>query len=262
MTKRNPYSSFLLLSAQILFLLSCVRENNKQDHLVSTIISSDSVIIYSDKFENNTQVQKIGLDEKKFREVLADKKNKASKPITVLLKLSPDGEQEGIIGSVYTVIKWSKELGIASFVISDGEDKTIARFNSADDTWRYIDSVVSQPVTLELNLPKEEEEPVTQVRTKNALTCILFSNEKIYCYQDSDFKQGKYYSIDGENSFRNELLRVKKTKGDDLTVIIKPAKNTTYKSAIDILDEMTINKIKTYTVVKLPEAEELFLLKH
>lgn len=259
MTKKKLYNYFLLLSAQILFLLSCAQNDSKQDHLVSTIISSDSVTVYSGKFENNTPVQKIALDENKFRKVLTDKMNKAGKPITVLLKLSPDGGQGGIIGSVYSVIQWSKELGVTSFIIADNDEKNITRFNSAEDTWRYIDSGFTQPHQLDLNFPKEEEVPAEQLISGNTLTCIIFSSRRIYCYQGSDFKQGKYYSIAEGNSFRSELLKLKKAKGDSLTVIIKPADDASYKSTVDILDEMTINKIENYAIVKITKPEESFL---
>ena len=41
-------------------------------------------------------------------------------------------------------------------------------------------------------------------------------------------------------------------------VIIKPDVDATYKNTVDILDEMTINGVKTYAMVKiLPQEYEL-----
>jgi hypothetical protein len=41
-------------------------------------------------------------------------------------------------------------------------------------------------------------------------------------------------------------------------VIIKPTADATYKNTVDILDEMTINGVKTYAMVKiLPVEDEL-----
>ena len=46
----------------------------------------------------------------------------------------------------------------------------------------------------------------------------------------------------------------------DFVVIIKPDDEATYKNTVDILDEMTINRVKRYAIVKiLPE--ELTLIK-
>ena len=41
----------------------------------------------------------------------------------------------------------------------------------------------------------------------------------------------------------------------DLVVIIKPSAEATYKNTIDILDEMTINRIKRFAIVKILEAD-------
>ena len=41
-------------------------------------------------------------------------------------------------------------------------------------------------------------------------------------------------------------------------VIIKPDQDATYKNTVDILDEMTINQVRTYAMVKiLPQEYEL-----
>ena len=39
------------------------------------------------------------------------------------------------------------------------------------------------------------------------------------------------------------------TPVDDYFVIIKPDKDATYKNAVDVLDEMTINAIKRYAMI-------------
>ena len=51
------------------------------------------------------------------------------------------------------------------------------------------------------------------------------------------------------------LDKKKSTPVDDLFVIIKPDKDATYKNAVDMLDEMTINDIGRYAMVN-PTADE------
>lgn len=259
MKKNKPYNYFLLLSAQIVFLLSCFSNNNTPDHLITTVISPDSVVIYSGNLERSTLAQKIALDEKEFKEKLTDKKNKSGKPITVLLKLSQEGGEGGILGPISNVIQWSRNLGITNFMLVDKEGKTFARFNSAEDTWRFIDSSIRSPITLDLQLPKDEEEPVSHKKFEDALNCILLGNDSVYCYQDSNYKKGAFYSLGGTNSFRKELLRFKKMKANKFTVIIKPTESATYKSRVDILDEMTINNIKNYSLVSVADEELSFI---
>ncbi len=246
---------FLLLSAQIFLLTSCFLNRNSQDHIISVVISTDSAIIYNGNLEGSNPVQNIPLDESVFKKTLADKKRKTNEPITILLKLTQNGSQVSIIGSVYNVIQWSGSLGIKNFELVSGNGETFARFNSAEDTWRYIDSGFIQPATLDLALPKDEGEQASHEETEGALNCILLENEILYCYQNSDIKNGAFYSLGRVNSFRKELLRVKKMRGRRFYVIIKPAKNATYKSIVDILDEMTINNIKNYTLVNATEEE-------
>ena len=72
-----------------------------------------------------------------------------------------------------------------------------------------------------------------------------------------------------KEGIHKELLKRKKevaaytaAKGrpdQGMIVIIKPSKKSNYKNVVDILDEMAINAIPTYTIVNdfLPEEEKL-----
>ena len=62
-----------------------------------------------------------------------------------------------------------------------------------------------------------------------------------------------------------EMKQKAKAKGDpelgksaldrDFVVVIKPNDEATYKNTVDILDEMTINHVKSYAMVKISETE-------
>jgi hypothetical protein len=41
----------------------------------------------------------------------------------------------------------------------------------------------------------------------------------------------------------------------DFVVIIKPSDDATYRNTVDILDEMTINQVRTYAMVKIADVE-------
>jgi len=44
-------------------------------------------------------------------------------------------------------------------------------------------------------------------------------------------------------------------KQQDFFVVIKPTEDATYKNAVDILDEMTINDVKRYALMKISPTE-------
>ena len=42
----------------------------------------------------------------------------------------------------------------------------------------------------------------------------------------------------------------------DFVVVIKPTEDATYKNTVDILDEMTINGVKRFAMVKISDTEK------
>ena len=43
---------------------------------------------------------------------------------------------------------------------------------------------------------------------------------------------------------------------EDFVVVIKPNEEATYKNTVDILDEMTINQVKRFAMVKIADTEK------
>jgi biopolymer transport protein ExbD len=108
------------------------------------------------------------------------------------------------------------------------------------------------------------------IDTKNrVMTVLLDENDKIITYTgilelpDESPKNLKY----GQEGIRKELLNKKKkvqeytgSTDKDIIVIIKPSKKCNFKNLVDILDEMAITKIGTYTIVNDFTPEETKLL--
>jgi len=44
-------------------------------------------------------------------------------------------------------------------------------------------------------------------------------------------------------------------------VVIKPTEDATYKNTVDILDEMTINAVKRFAMVKISDTEKQLIKK-
>ena len=51
------------------------------------------------------------------------------------------------------------------------------------------------------------------------------------------------------------ITKKKSTNPADFVVVIKPDEESTYKNAVDMLDEMTINDVKRYAMVDIAPVE-------
>ena len=155
-------------------------------------------------------------------------------------------------------------------------------------TFFIFTATMSSPTQMDLNMPKETEkqEEETKVKQSGALTIMLSKQDKVYFYEGemapdgSNFKSGTFKTI------RQEIINKKKEviashqhdktcekaqerakkEGDpnwqsackdrDFVVVIKPTEDATYKNTVDILDEMTINQVKRFAVVKISDTEK------
>lgn len=156
-------------------------------------------------------------------------------------------------------------------------------------TFFIFTATMSSPTTMDLNMPKESEkkEDETKIKQSGALTIMLGKNNNVY-YYEGELTQENASSIFKSTTFkgiRDEIIRKRqeviknyrpepsdealkqkaKDRGDknwekaaldrDFVVVIKPTADATYKNAVDILDEMTINAVKRFAVVKISDTE-------
>ena len=157
-------------------------------------------------------------------------------------------------------------------------------------TFFVFTATLSTPKAMDLRMPKDVKDPKQQNEAKEsgALTIMLGKGNRVYYYEGkldesaSNFKQvtwkeireeiikkkkevmdrhqHDYNSPDSECKRRQEKARTE-NPGDpdwkdacldrDFVVIIKPDSDATYKNTVDILDEMKINQVKTYAMVKI-----------
>lgn len=122
-------------------------------------------------------------------------------------------------------------------------------------TFFIFTTTVSQPTSMNLNMPKDTKDPNdnTKVKESGSLTLLLGKSNVIYYYYGND---PSTMQTTGYKDVRRIILDKKKsTPAADLFIIIKPDKDATYKNAVDILDEMDINDIGKYAMVD-PTADE------
>ena len=115
-------------------------------------------------------------------------------------------------------------------------------------TFFVFTTTMSQSTAMNMNEPKDDD-TTQQMKVKNsgAMTLLLGKQDQIYYYYgqldpntiNDQFKTTNFKDVRG-------LIVAKKkaTPEDDLMYIIKSAPQSTFRNAIDILDEMAISDIK------------------
>ena len=160
-------------------------------------------------------------------------------------------------------------------------------------TFFVFTATMNSPTTLDLNMPKDVDDPLkkTEVKESAVLTILLGKDNHIYYYEGplevtegkNNFKSSTYKEIrkviidkkaqvksnfnpaTADQKTCDEEKTAAKKRGDpnwekacediDFMVIIKPSPKATYKNTVDILDEMTINQVKRYALVKVLKEE-------
>lgn len=122
-------------------------------------------------------------------------------------------------------------------------------------TFFIFTTTMSQPTSMNLAMPKDTDKPdeINKVKESGSLTLMLGKGNVIYYYFGND---PATMQTTGYKDVRKIILDKKKaTPADDLFIIIKPDKDASYKNAVDILDEMSINDVSRYAMVD-PTADE------
>ncbi len=149
-------------------------------------------------------------------------------------------------------------------------------------------TTMSAPTTMDLNMPKdtEKKDEETKIKQSGALSILLGKDDALFYYEGeldetaSNFKTATFSEIrdiiinkkrdvmskyvpdpaceakaQAENKSIDDACKQK-----DFFVIIKATDDALYKNVVDILDEMTINKVSRYALQK-PFPAELDLIK-
>ncbi len=133
-------------------------------------------------------------------------------------------------------------------------------------TFFVFTTTMSQSTAMNMNEPKDEKDKEMKVKNSGAMTILLGKGNQVYYYygqldpntiseqfKSTTFKEIRKLILDKKNA----------TPIDDLMYIIKSDKNSTFKNAIDILDEMTISAVPPghYAEVDMTPVEEMLIQK-
>lgn len=151
-------------------------------------------------------------------------------------------------------------------------------------TFFIFTATMSSPVGMDLNMPKDtnKDEEQTKAKQSGALTVMLGKDNNVYYYEGELAPDGSNFKQTTFKGIRDEIIRKRKEviaaytgntaceekareKGkdprkscedEDFIVVIKPTANATYKNTVDILDEMTINNVRRFAMVKIADTEK------
>jgi biopolymer transport protein ExbD len=131
-------------------------------------------------------------------------------------------------------------------------------------TFFIFTTTMSQPTAMRLFLPKDTEKPEEQnkVKASGALSLLLGKNDVVYYYEGELAPDASNFKTASFKDIRDIIIRKKKsTDPKDFVVVIKPNPESTYKNAVDALDEMTINDVKRYALVDISPVENELIAK-
>ncbi|AWO02247.1 biopolymer transporter ExbD [Chitinophaga alhagiae] len=134
-------------------------------------------------------------------------------------------------------------------------------------TFFMLTTVLTKPGAMPLVMPADG--PPTPVGDSKALTLLIHGNNRISWYdgqgQDAQHPPVIYASNFSVHNGIGEVIRAKQQKvasatgdADQLVVMIKAAGSARYRSVVDALDEMKINRVARYAITDItPEELEM-----
>jgi biopolymer transport protein ExbD len=131
-----------------------------------------------------------------------------------------------------------------------------------------ITTELSRPKAMNLIMPKDGLP--TPTATSKTITFLTGVGNKLFYYFGEEKDAGIINPVvqiswnektGAGKIIREKQLQLDHEKGgrDEMMVIIKPGKESTYKNVVDILDEMTIHGVKRYAVVKPGDQDAQYL---
>lgn len=146
-------------------------------------------------------------------------------------------------------------------------------------TFFMLTTTLAKPQIMALVMPDKDikKEDVEPVKESKVLTLLLGANDKIYYYEgitnptldSTDYsaeglrktilsKMDKVKGQWGEEDYEDFKTKEPK-KGSFINVLIKPTKEARYKNLVDVLDEMSVTKVRYYVILDISEQEEKFI---
>ena len=128
-------------------------------------------------------------------------------------------------------------------------------------TFFVFTTTMSQATAMAMNEPKDSKDDQVKVKESGAMTILLGKSDQVYYYfgQLDPLKISEQFKSTSFKAIRQIIVDKKKsTPEGDLMYVIKSDDKSTFKNAINILDEMTISGVKPghYAEDKISDTEQ------
>jgi biopolymer transport protein ExbD len=221
----------------------------RQDNVYLTIIAGGyKIYYYENKLDSKQKIDSADITEKDLLDIIEKVQAKTISQLYITVKFADEGNA-GRNFSVITDILKKKNIQFSKDpVISKKETEYLGfHTNPIFDT--------EKRETMRLVLPGGNKEKLTEKETRAALTILLSGTDDLYVYRQPEIKNGLKITAQKIGQYLSEV----KKKDSKLVVIIKPSTKASYKSLVDMLDQMSINDIKKYLLEEPTGEEENFL---
>ena len=128
-------------------------------------------------------------------------------------------------------------------------------------TFFLLTTSLSKPAAMEMFIPVKAEEPMPFAEDRTMTLCLGEKN-RMFWYMGLPDEMGKSGVITPpqlRKVFMQQSKNVRRATGKHLLLIIKPDSKSNYKNLVDVLDEVAITDIKTYSIADIT-AEDKFLM--
>jgi biopolymer transport protein ExbD len=191
--------------------------------------------------------------------------------------------------SLFFIFKYSIMADIPQNVPNSGGRRSAKRMSTHIDftpmvdlgflliTFFMLTTMISKPVVMPVVMPENDLLPREPLKASKVLTLLLGPANKVYWYEglNHQYLDSTDYSAEGirrvilnkmekvNTQFGLESYTDSKTgtirSGSYAYVLIKPMKTSNYQNLVDALDEMTICRVRYYTILDVSAEENAAL---
>ncbi len=251
---RGFFSVFLI--AAVTF--SC--KENRERRQLSFVIQLDSISIYEGELDSSTIVKNYYFDTSVLRQLLLSENKKFGSDFEVLIKPLAYAD---VLARTLELKCFLDSNQIKSFLtpkLTDAESK----YFDATSFEKIAEEMEKFPIernddgSLKLFLPKIEKGDNDTLICEDCLTILMIDEDCIYSYTGKDIQLGKLY-CGYDNKLLSKIINEYKSKVSNpgQQVVLKPLPNSTFEIVIKLLDAMTENKVKEYSLVDFTSSEKL-----
>ena len=120
-------------------------------------------------------------------------------------------------------------------------------------TFFIFTSAMTEPIAMDLFMPTDKGDP-TPIKRSGALT-IIPNGPGSWYYYEGELETANIKRVSGKEVRRIIIDKKGRTPERDFFVVIKPTNVANYRQVVDLLDEMTINMVNRFALVKISKEE-------